>query len=194
MNTHNITYSCPYLILELRELKIDKKDIATDVPANVQTESRTESRFSLHGDALPGRHGNVDTTSLTANPDIRVPDAVTIEDGLCARRVVEEEEDAETAEKSQRGGFGKTEETSNKREAPHPSTKDRIETKEEIEERELRHVPGGTWLNQVRTFLKDSFCLKGRGTPGEERGGRLQGEGKGFIGRGEEERNAREEE
>ncbi|KAJ1084735.1 hypothetical protein NDU88_004881 [Pleurodeles waltl] len=54
----------------------------TDVPATVRTESGTESRFSLHGDALPGRHGNVDTTSITGNPDIRVPDAVKIEDGL----------------------------------------------------------------------------------------------------------------
>ncbi|KAJ1127905.1 hypothetical protein NDU88_006298 [Pleurodeles waltl] len=85
-----------------------------DVPATVRTESGTVSQFSLHGDALPGHHGNVDTTSLTGNPDIRVPDAVKIEDGLRAQRVVEEEEDAKRAEKTPRGGFGKTEETSNK--------------------------------------------------------------------------------
>ncbi|KAJ1127082.1 hypothetical protein NDU88_005488 [Pleurodeles waltl] len=85
----------------------------TDAPATLRTESGTESRFSLHGNALPGRHGNIDTTSLTWNLDIRVPDAVKIDDGLRARCVVEEEEDAERAEEKPRGGFGKAEETSN---------------------------------------------------------------------------------
>ncbi|KAJ1100939.1 hypothetical protein NDU88_006014 [Pleurodeles waltl] len=167
------------------------KSRQTDVPATVRTESGTESRFSLPDDALPGRHSNVGDASLAGNPNIRVPETVKIEDGLRVRRVEEEERDADRAGGTTRGGPEETEGTPSTREALNPSAQDQIATKEEAEERELRHVPGGTWLNQVRSYIKDSFWLKGRGTAREERGGRLQEEGRGFVGRGEEERDAR---
>ncbi|KAJ1175743.1 hypothetical protein NDU88_001030 [Pleurodeles waltl] len=154
----------------------------TDAPATLRTELGTESRISLHGYALPGRHGNINNTSLTGNPDSRVPEVLEIDDGLRAQHVVEEEY-AERAEETPRGGFVTIEETSNQREALHPNTQDRIEAREETEKRELRHVPGGTWLNQVRTCLKDSIWPKGRGTSRGEREGRLQGEGREFIGK-----------
>ncbi|KAJ1107707.1 hypothetical protein NDU88_005096 [Pleurodeles waltl] len=95
----------------------------------------------------PGRHSNVGAASLAGNPDILVPETVKIEDGLRARRV-EEERDADRAGGTPRGGPEETEGTLSTREALNPSAQDRIATKEEAEERELRHVPGGTKLNQ----------------------------------------------
>ncbi|KAJ1208545.1 hypothetical protein NDU88_003929 [Pleurodeles waltl] len=120
----------------------------TDVPATGRTESGTESRFSLPDDTLPGRHSNVGTASFAGNPDIQVPEAVKIENGLRAQRIEEEERDADRVERTPRGEPEETEGTPKSREALNPSTQDRIATKEEAEERELRHVPGGTWLNQ----------------------------------------------
>ncbi|KAJ1112762.1 hypothetical protein NDU88_001023 [Pleurodeles waltl] len=119
----------------------------TDVPATVSTESGTESRFSFHDDTLTGRPSNVSAASLAGNPDIRVPETVKIEDGLRAARG-EKEKDADRAGRTPRGGSEETEGTPRTREALNTSTQDRIATKEETEERELCHVPGGTWLNQ----------------------------------------------
>ncbi|KAJ1216448.1 hypothetical protein NDU88_004050 [Pleurodeles waltl] len=62
----------------------------TDVPATLQTESGTESRFSFPSDALSGRHDNTDVACLAGNPDIRVPVALKIDDGLRAARVAAE--------------------------------------------------------------------------------------------------------
>ncbi|KAJ1123657.1 hypothetical protein NDU88_002125 [Pleurodeles waltl] len=106
-----------------------------------------------------------------------------MDDGLCAAGVVEERD----AERHEGATKGVPEETSGRpttREPRNPVVLDRIKTREEPEERELRHVPGGTWLNQVRSYIKDSFWLKGRGDEG-------RGEGRKATGRGEEEKGAR---
>ncbi|KAJ1206232.1 hypothetical protein NDU88_001641 [Pleurodeles waltl] len=151
-------------LLYLRNKPTDLEDKShrdkTYALATLRTESGTESRLSLHGDALPGRHGNIDNTSLTGNPDIRVPKALKIDNGLHAQCVVEEEEDAERAEETPKGGFVTIEETSNQREAPHPNTKDRIEAREEIEKRELRHVPGGQ-KGDGQSGTESRFSLNG---------------------------------
>ncbi|KAJ1086343.1 hypothetical protein NDU88_006463 [Pleurodeles waltl] len=159
---------------QLKMLAVTMKCVAkTDVPATVRTESGTESRFSLLADALSGRHGNIDAACLAGNPDIRVPETVKTDDGLRAARVVDER-DAERHKEGTKEGPEKTEGRPTTREPRKPVVQDRIETGEEPEERELRHVPGGTWLNQV-PFLTgddspvDSQAYRKKGTKGKPR-------------------------
>ncbi|KAJ1086342.1 hypothetical protein NDU88_006462 [Pleurodeles waltl] len=89
----------------------------------------------------------MDAACLAGNPDIRVPETVKTDDGLRAARVVDER-DAERHKEGTKEGPEKTEGRPTTREPRKPVVQDRIETGEEPEERELRHVPGGTWLNQ----------------------------------------------
>ncbi|KAJ1152263.1 hypothetical protein NDU88_005039 [Pleurodeles waltl] len=120
----------------------------TDVPATVRAESGTESRFSLLADARTGRHSNMDAACLAGNPDIRVPETVKRDDGLRAARVGEEG-DAERHGGATKGGPEETGGCPTSREPRKPVVQERIESREDPEERELRHIPGGTWLNQV---------------------------------------------
>ncbi|KAJ1132351.1 hypothetical protein NDU88_010665 [Pleurodeles waltl] len=84
------------------------------------TESGTESRFSLLANALSGRHSNVDSASLTENPDIWDPETVKTDDGLRVRRV-EEERDAYRAGGTTKGGPEEKEGTPTTREPQSPS-------------------------------------------------------------------------
>ncbi|KAJ1155314.1 hypothetical protein NDU88_008045 [Pleurodeles waltl] len=151
----------------------------TDAPANLRPESGTESRFFPHGDALPGRHGIINDASLTGNPDFRVPEEPEIDDGLRARRGIEEEV-VESMDQTPRGGIMNIEEKSNQREALHPNVQDRIEDREETEKREPHHVPGGTWHNQTHPYLhfscfrctwesSDEYLRQSRGNLGKEK-------------------------
>ncbi|KAJ1153349.1 hypothetical protein NDU88_006110 [Pleurodeles waltl] len=104
----------------------------------------------------PGRPSNVSAVSLTGNPDILVPEMVEIEDGLRTKGE-EKEKDANRAVRTPRERPEEAEGRSNTREALKTSAQDQISTKGETEEREFRHVPGGTWLNQVRSMF---FALR----------------------------------
>ncbi|KAJ1180335.1 hypothetical protein NDU88_005557 [Pleurodeles waltl] len=80
-----VTFNCLSMILQ-RERARNRQ---TDSPATSRTESGTESRFSIPCDALSGRHSNNNATCFTGNPDIRVPEALKVDDGLRARRALE---------------------------------------------------------------------------------------------------------
>ncbi|KAJ1099565.1 hypothetical protein NDU88_004665 [Pleurodeles waltl] len=154
-----------------------------------KVKSGTESRFSEpcdsdHNDignrdgriphSVPKHHGDEDAIAVTGNPDIRVPDIVKRDNRLRAQGALGAE-DAEEDAVEKRGRkpvpSGRPEEEEEK----NSSTGDVATGKEGPEERELRHVPGGTWLNQVRPFLKDSLRLnrgRERTAGGESRGRR----------------------
>ncbi|KAJ1096429.1 hypothetical protein NDU88_001571 [Pleurodeles waltl] len=124
-------------------------------------ESGTESRFSVPCDALFGRHDNMDAACLTGILDIRVPETLKEDDGLCTRRVSEERNAAGDAggdaEKEKRK-HGDTRRDSATEELRTSSFQDRTETDEVSEGRDLRHVPGGTWLNQgIAQQLRQEF-------------------------------------
>ncbi|KAJ1105095.1 hypothetical protein NDU88_002503 [Pleurodeles waltl] len=69
----------------------------------------------------------------------------------------------------------------NSGETQEASDQGRFEVQRRPEGREIRHVPGGTWLHQVRSFIKDNLGLKGIGKSGEGRGEIIQGEGRGIL-------------
>ncbi|KAJ1217783.1 hypothetical protein NDU88_005373 [Pleurodeles waltl] len=152
--------------------------------ATSQTKPGAEYRFPD-----PGRHDNKDignpdgripdhipavleegkTIAMTGNPDIRVPDAREREEGLhvwhAFTKTDAEEGDAENGRRRE------TSTTQTKKEEPtetHPG--DTIMGQEGPEELERRHVPGGTWLSQVRSCLKDSirFMVGREGAAGGE--------------------------
>ncbi|KAJ1108486.1 hypothetical protein NDU88_005862 [Pleurodeles waltl] len=136
-----------------------------------EVKSGTESRFSEpcdsdHNDignpdgripdSVPEHHGGEDAIAVTGNPDIRVPDVMKRDNRLQARGALGAEDAKEDAvEKRGRKlvPSGRLEEEEEK----NSSTGDVATGKEGLEERELRHVPGGTWLNQVWSYLKDSL-------------------------------------
>ncbi|KAJ1215936.1 hypothetical protein NDU88_003542 [Pleurodeles waltl] len=107
-------------------------------------ESETVFRSCGRKDDSPSCHGNWDAGNQIGNPDVRVPERSEIDDGLSARETEEEgnadneEERGEDAEDGSRNGNS---------EVPLkidgcPWAKKRAAT------RELRHVPGGTWLTK----------------------------------------------
>ncbi|KAJ1152895.1 hypothetical protein NDU88_005669 [Pleurodeles waltl] len=128
-------------------------------------------------DPLPEHHGDEDAIAITGNPDIRVPEVIERDNGLhacCALRTEDAEEDA--AEKRRRQSPSRRPQEEDQK---NSSIEDTAMGKEGPEEREHRHVPGGTWLNQVRSYLKDSLRLK------IEREGAAGGESRGGEGREE---------
>ncbi|KAJ1147092.1 hypothetical protein NDU88_013339, partial [Pleurodeles waltl] len=103
----------------------------------------TEFRFSIPCNALSGRHGNKDASCLTGNPDIRVPEALKVDNGLrtwCASEGRDARGDAE----KEKGGHGDVGRHPTTEELRKSSVQDLAETEEVSEGRELRHVPGGT--------------------------------------------------
>ncbi|KAJ1084920.1 hypothetical protein NDU88_005060 [Pleurodeles waltl] len=111
----------------------------------------------------------MDAACLAGNPDIRVPETVKTDDGLRAGRVGEEG-DAERHGGATKGGPEETEGRPTSREPRKPVVQERIETGEEPEERELRqlrHVPGGTWLNQCKWWSKLVY-MEGAGHRSED--------------------------
>ncbi|KAJ1172689.1 hypothetical protein NDU88_004533 [Pleurodeles waltl] len=132
-----------------------------DVPATITAESGAESRSDFIDDAPPGRQSNENTVNLAGDPDIRVTEIVEIDDGL-----EEKEKNANRDEKTLSERPEAEKGKRNARGARRTSTQAQIATERESEGRAFRHVPGGTWLNQVRSYMKDNFWLKGRGTAG----------------------------
>ncbi|KAJ1179948.1 hypothetical protein NDU88_005178 [Pleurodeles waltl] len=146
-------------------------------------ESGTESRLSVPCDALSGRHDNMDAACLTGNPDIRVPETLKENDGLCAWRVSEERNatgDAGGDAKKEKRGHCDTRGDSATEELRTASVQDRTETGEVSEGHDLRHVLGGAWLNQTHPYFRSScfrstweshgeYLRQSRGTLGEKR-------------------------
>ncbi|KAJ1113840.1 hypothetical protein NDU88_002081 [Pleurodeles waltl] len=122
----------------------------TDVPATLKTESGTESRFSFTSDALSGRHDNTDAACLAGKPDSRVPEALKVDDGLRASRVAAEG-DAGGEKEKEKGGPEKSGRRPTTEELRESAVQDLAETGEVSEGRKLRHVPGGTWLDQDKS-------------------------------------------
>ncbi|KAJ1207464.1 hypothetical protein NDU88_002855 [Pleurodeles waltl] len=169
----------------------------SESPATSQTKPGAEYRF-----LGPGRHDNEDignpdgripdqipavleegkTIAMTGNPDIRVPDAIEREDGLRARCTFTNT-DAEEGE-AENGRRRETSTTQTKKGEPTETDPgDTITGEEGPEELKRRHIPGGTWLSQVRSCLKDSirFMVGKEGAAGGERrgGGADRGDKKG---------------
>ncbi|KAJ1199281.1 hypothetical protein NDU88_003119 [Pleurodeles waltl] len=122
-----------------------------DVPATLKTESGTESRFSYPSDALSGHHDNTDAACLAGNPDIRVPEALKVDDGLHAGRVAAEG-DAGGEKEKEKGGPEKSGRHPTTEELRESAVQDLAETGDVSEGCELRHVPGGTWLDQASSI------------------------------------------
>ncbi|KAJ1139266.1 hypothetical protein NDU88_005641 [Pleurodeles waltl] len=119
-----------------------------DVPATITAESGTESRFALIDNTPPGRLSNEHGVNITGNPDIRVPEIVEIDDGLGARAEGKgKDADRDTKARSERPEAVKI--NRNAREARRTDAQAQSATERESERREFRHVPGGTWLNQL---------------------------------------------
>ncbi|KAJ1202384.1 hypothetical protein NDU88_006184 [Pleurodeles waltl] len=98
----------------------------------------------------------MDAACLPGNPDIRVPEALKVDDGLRVWRASEGRdagEDAEGDAEKEKGGHGDAGRHPTMEELRTPSVQDLAETEEVSEGRKLRHIPGGTWLNQVRSYL-----------------------------------------
>ncbi|KAJ1110094.1 hypothetical protein NDU88_007449 [Pleurodeles waltl] len=104
-------------------------------------------------DPLPEIHGDEHESAVTGNPDIRVPEVIEIDNGIHARRSLitedEEGEDAKEEDAEKRGRMPNPSRRTQEEEQKKPSPGDTTTGKEGQEERELRHVPGGTWLNQI---------------------------------------------
>ncbi|KAJ1140621.1 hypothetical protein NDU88_006970 [Pleurodeles waltl] len=93
----------------------------------------------------------------------RVPDGIKKEDGLRARSALRREDAKEEAEAERGAGAEKRPDHTEEAEQPEANPGDKPKGREGPEEPERRHVPGGTWLSQERSYLKESFRLtKGR--------------------------------
>ncbi|KAJ1169344.1 hypothetical protein NDU88_001237 [Pleurodeles waltl] len=101
----------------------------------------------------------MEASCLAGNPDIRVHETVKTDDGLHAAHVVAgkdagREKEEEKGRPEETGGHLTTEE-------PRESAVQNLaETGEVPERRELRHVPGGTWLNQVVNIALTTKLLR----------------------------------
>ncbi|KAJ1156291.1 hypothetical protein NDU88_009015 [Pleurodeles waltl] len=133
-------------------------------------------------DGLPCCRGNRDAGTSGGNPDIRVPDKPEKEDGLPERGDTEDEEDAEETgreedrERAEDEALNTSDDGS--RIGNHAVPKKATEQwgiEESGDTRAGRHVPPGTWLTKVRSFLKDSILGKRKGYRG--RGGERDGTG-----------------
>ncbi|KAJ1121132.1 hypothetical protein NDU88_009260 [Pleurodeles waltl] len=96
-------------------------------------------------DDSPSYQGNGDAGNRLGNPDIRVPERTEKDDGLCARGT-EKDKNADRDEK-ERNEETKDGNRNGNNEVPleingQPCARRRAEG------RELRHVPGGTWLTK----------------------------------------------
>ncbi|KAJ1176070.1 hypothetical protein NDU88_001353 [Pleurodeles waltl] len=116
----------------------------SDNAAPDAAESRTAFRSCGGGDDSPSCQGNGDAGNQLGNPDVRVPESTEKDDGLCAREAEEEKNADNEKERSEEAEDGSRNGNS---EVPlkingQPWTRKRAET------RELRHVPGGTWLTK----------------------------------------------
>ncbi|KAJ1150795.1 hypothetical protein NDU88_003584 [Pleurodeles waltl] len=147
----------------------------SDNAAPGAAETETGFRSCSRDDVTPGCWGSTDARSQPGNPDIRVPKKTTIEDGLCAHGA-QEVKNADTEEQEEGDAENKGEDGNSR--VPL-QTDDRPWEKNNAGKRDICHVPGGTWLKKVRSFIKDSFLKK---VESDNR----RGEGRGSAGKGEE--------
>ncbi|KAJ1152558.1 hypothetical protein NDU88_005333 [Pleurodeles waltl] len=102
---------------------------------------------------LPGHQDNRDAIDVTGNPDIQVPEGIKSDDGLLAGRALEGEDAGGDARKDGRRNR-KGEQRPLTEKPKTSSVMDTTTNKEVPEGRELRHVPGGTLLNQLQGRYK----------------------------------------
>ncbi|KAJ1091967.1 hypothetical protein NDU88_005081 [Pleurodeles waltl] len=117
----------------------------SDHPAPDVPESETMPRFYDGDDALPRCQGNADARNYLGNPDIRVPESVEREDGLCAWGAKEKQDadgDKEEEDANDRGNAENNEDTLEENSLPR--------AEKGAEGRKIRHVPGGTWLTKPK--------------------------------------------
>ncbi|KAJ1085441.1 hypothetical protein NDU88_005573 [Pleurodeles waltl] len=119
-------------------------------------------------DSLSGRHDNEDATSLTGNPDIRVPEGLKSEDGLHGGGAFVGE-DAEGDERTEKRRNWEAERRPATEELKTSSVKDTAANAEVPDGRELRHVPGGTWLNQSTWKSHGEYLRLSRGVLGKKK-------------------------
>ncbi|KAJ1104080.1 hypothetical protein NDU88_001495 [Pleurodeles waltl] len=113
--------------------------------------------------SLPGQQTDEDAIAIPENPDIRVPNGIKREDALRACCTLRRKDHKEEGEAECGAGAEKRPDHTEEAEQAEASPGDKPKGREGPEEPERRHVPGGTWLRQVRSYLKDSFRLtKGR--------------------------------
>ncbi|KAJ1106906.1 hypothetical protein NDU88_004304 [Pleurodeles waltl] len=120
----------------------------------MDSESGTGFRSCCGDGASPRYPGNGDAGNCLGNPDIRVPERTEKEDGLCVRGA-DEDKNADIDEK-ERDDETKTRNRNGNREVTL-ETRGQLCAGRRAEGRKLRHIPGGTWLTKVWSFLKDKF-------------------------------------
>ncbi|KAJ1192006.1 hypothetical protein NDU88_001318 [Pleurodeles waltl] len=132
-------------------------------PAPTREKSGTESRFPHHcnkRESIGSRGGRIPeplrgyqdyADAQTGNPDIRVPEIINTDEGLSGERVPNTE-DAGGGQNRDEDENGEDDEQRRTTNSKPCSVKDAATKKENAENREFRHVPGGTWLHQVRSF------------------------------------------
>ncbi|KAJ1141549.1 hypothetical protein NDU88_007877 [Pleurodeles waltl] len=116
------------------------------VPEAIDRKDGQSARRALEEDAV-----------AAGSPDIRVPENLKSENGLFAGRA-EKEEDAEgiTAESAEKKASGEDQRTTNPylgEEEPQNARDYPTEGQDGPKKLELRHVPGGMWLNQLTAWL-----------------------------------------
>ncbi|KAJ1193278.1 hypothetical protein NDU88_002579 [Pleurodeles waltl] len=127
----------------------------SDHPAPEVPESETIPRFHVGDDALPWCQGNADAGNCLGNPDIRVPESIEREDGLCAVSAKEKQDadgDEEEEGTNDRGCAKSNEDILKGNGLPKAG--------KEAEGHKLRHVPKGTWLTkELIVDKKDRYLV-----------------------------------
>ncbi|KAJ1100469.1 hypothetical protein NDU88_005555 [Pleurodeles waltl] len=124
-------------------------------------------------DGVPRSLDNDEADTFPENPDIRVPSETKREDGLHTAVEEKDEEEPGNAESGRQKKADDDRRTGNHgvpREAAYPGRKGRTgDTPTDC------HVPVGTWLTKVQSFLKDnlrvnweSYGRRGEGRDGAE--------------------------
>ncbi|KAJ1144819.1 hypothetical protein NDU88_011113 [Pleurodeles waltl] len=115
------------------------------------------SRFCCGDNATPGCHDNGDAGKLLGNPDIRVPESIEKEDGLRAGR---EKQGGNADGDEPRGNERAKDHRRNQNSRDNPEASNQARTERRAEGRELRHIPGGTWLTKdiiLRGLIKEEL-------------------------------------
>ncbi|KAJ1092150.1 hypothetical protein NDU88_005262 [Pleurodeles waltl] len=141
---------------------------ATSCGYKIKNIRNPESRIPVH---VPVRGSEEETIAEAGNPDIRVPDSLNREDGLHAQRALETKDTEigvnQQGEEQLNEGRRVTDGQTLVKEQPDTDRDDPTTGQDGPKKFERRHVPGGTWLGQVRSCLKERF----RYMVGREEGG-----------------------
>ncbi|KAJ1128881.1 hypothetical protein NDU88_007253 [Pleurodeles waltl] len=137
---------------------IENGNLDFRIPINLRVDEREARRLEK---ANVVRAGNLDIRVPARNsisPVIRVPASFKREEGLCAGRTGEEkdaeEERAEIAGSEDSGRDEKTSDPHFGEKEPENTRETPTEGQDSPEKLELRQVPGGNWLKQVRSCLR----------------------------------------